>query len=190
MAQEAFRENYTDTISRMLELDRSNERHAKLNKLLGKPTQFQPRRRADIDCLYLVAQAASARQIVPSLSYLYAGNIPVYASQDVYSGIPKPVDDKDLNGVIFGESPWLLGQDDTSVSKTRELFPLTSAQTLRLQAFGIDAFRLYPRLNLLNNNPNTAIPGASGMLRLGTNQNILRQLTWTAIRDGSAVIDE
>jgi uncharacterized protein len=187
-ALEDFQDNYTDSISRMLELELSNDRHRSLNSLLGRQTVFQPRRRQDIDAIYLVAQTGPARQIVPSLSYLYAGNIPVYASQEIHSGLPRPVEDRDLNGVIFGESPWLLGQDDTSVSRTRELFPQTSAQTLRLQAFGIDAFRLYPRLKLLANLNNTAIPGASGMLRLSENQNIVRQLSWASIKDGLAVI--
>jgi outer membrane PBP1 activator LpoA protein len=35
---------------------------------------------------------------------------------------------------------------------------------------------------------NTAIPGASGMLRLSENQNIVRQLSWASIKDGLAVI--
>ena len=179
-----YRDNFTDAISRMLELDQSNARHRRLNELLRKQTQFSPRRRQDVDFLYLVAQPAPARQIVPSLAYLYAGNIPVYASQDVYSGVPRPVEDRDLNGVTFPESPWLLGQIDTSLVRSRELFPQANAQTLRLQAFGIDAFRLYPRLPLLAANTNASIPGASGMLRLGPQQNIQRQLSWATIREG------
>lgn len=179
-----YRDNFTAAISRMLELDQSNARHRRLNELLGKQTQFAPRRRQDVDFLYLVAQPAPARQIVPSLAYLYAGNIPVYASQDVYSGVGRPVEDRDLNGVKFPESPWLLGQIDTSVLRSRELFPQANAQTLRLQAFGIDAFRLYPRLRLLSANPNATLPGASGLLRLGPQQNIIRQLSWATIKDG------
>jgi outer membrane PBP1 activator LpoA protein len=179
-----YRDNFTDAISRMLELDQSNARHRRLNELLRKQTQFAPRRRQDVDFLYLVAQPAPARQIVPSLAYLYAGNIPVYASQDVHSGVARPVEDRDLNGVTFPESPWLLGQIDTSVVRSRELFPQVNAQTLRLQAFGIDAFRLYPRLPLLAANANATIPGASGLLRLGAQQNIIRQLSWASIQDG------
>lgn len=179
-----YRENFTDAISRMLELDQSNARHRRLNELLRKQTQFFPRRRQDVDFLYLVAQPAPARQIVPSLAYLYAGNIPVYASQDVHSGVVRPVEDRDLNGVTFPESPWLLGQIDTSVARSRELFPQVNAQTLRLQAFGIDAFRLYPRLPLLAANANATIPGASGLLRLGAQQNIIRQLSWATIKEG------
>lgn len=185
VAQVEYRDNYTDAISRMLELDQSNARHRRLNELLRKQTLFAPRRRQDVDFLYLVAAPAPARQIVPSLAYLYAGNVPVYASQDVYSGVPRPVEDRDLNGVTFPESPWLLGQVDASIARSRELFPQTSAQLLRLQAFGIDAFRLYPRLRLLAANPDASIPGASGLLRLGPQQNIVRQLDWAIVTDGT-----
>lgn len=191
VAMENFADNnYTAVISRMLELDHSNERHTRIDELLGAKTHFQPRRRQDIDCLLMIAPVTAARQIVPSLAYLYAGDIPVYATQDLYTGIPSPVEDRDLNGVTFGESPWVLGRDDTSVTQARTLFPLSTAQALRLQAFGIDAFRLYPRLNLLDSSPNAVIPGASGMLRMGPDQNIVRQLTWTNIRDGLAVAME
>jgi len=190
VAQIDYRDNFTDAIGRMLELDQSNARHRRLNELLRKQTQFSPRRRQDVDFLYLVAQPAPARQIVPSLAYLYAGNIPVYASQDVHSGVTLPVEDRDLNGVTFPESPWLLNQVDTSVVRSRELFPQANAQTQRLQAFGIDAFLLYPRLMLLSANTNAAIPGASGLLRLGTQQNIVRQLSWATVRDGLVVAIE
>jgi len=157
-----------------------------LRRVLGRPLITVQRRRQDIDFIYLVAQSAAARQIVPSLAYLYAGDLPVYASQDIYAGIPRPVEDRDLNGVVFAESPWLLGTSAVGVEMLHELFPLNNAQNLRLQAFGIDAFRLYPRLRLLESSSESRVPGASGMLRLGSNRNIERELTWATITDGLA----
>jgi outer membrane PBP1 activator LpoA protein len=61
---------------------------------------------------------------------------------------------------------------------------MNTAQNLRLQAFGIDAFRLYPRLRLLESAADATIPGASGLLRLGENRNIVRELSWVTITDG------
>jgi outer membrane PBP1 activator LpoA protein len=101
----------------------------------------------------------------------------------VYSGVARQTDDRDLNGVHFGESPWLLGSSG-DVGRARQLFPMSTATTLRLQAFGIDAFRLYPRLRLLESSPSASIPGVSGLLRLGPNRNIVRQLSWATISDG------
>lgn len=178
-----YKEDYTDSISHMLLLTESGERQKHLSQLLGRTVVSQLRRRQDLDLIYLVAQPAAARQIVPSLVYLYAGDIPVYASQDVYAGTSKQADDRDLNGVVFGESPWLLG-DMGDISRIRRFFPVNTAPYLRLQAFGIDAFRLYPRLRLLESAADASIPGASGMLRLGPNHFITRELVWSTIEDG------
>jgi outer membrane PBP1 activator LpoA protein len=104
----------------------------------------------------------------------------------VYSGLPRPVEDKDINGVTFGESPWLLHEEDSGITQTRDLFPMNTAQNMRLQAFGMDAFTLYPRLLLLENSSTTKIPGATGMLMLGPNNNIDRELIWVLIRNGLA----
>lgn len=183
VAQNSYFEDYTDRLSNMLLLNESGERQRGLSQLLGRTVVAELRRRQDIDLIYLVAQPASARQIVPSLAYLYAGDIPVYASQDMYSGTARQTDDRDLNGVVFGESPWLLN-NSADVSGVRQLFPMNTAQNLRLQAFGIDAFRLYPRLRLLESAADASIPGASGLLKLGDNRNIVRALSWATIADG------
>lgn len=59
----------------MLLLTASEQRMNDLQELIGKPIQFVQHRRQDIDFIYLVAQPAPARQIVPSLAYLYAAEI-------------------------------------------------------------------------------------------------------------------
>ena len=186
VVQDTYRDNYTETIAAMLELTASNTRMASLRELIGRPILFVQRRRQDIDFIYLIAQPGPARQIVPSLAYLYAGDIPVYASQDIYSGLPRPLEDRDINGVTFGDSPWLLKGAGSEAGRARELFPENSAQNMRLQAFGFDAFRLYPRLRLLESSPEGRMPGASGMLRLGSDRNIERELIWATITDGLA----
>lgn len=184
VAQDGYRDNYTETISGMLDLDASNARMASLRELVGRPVLFVQRRRQDIDFIYLLAEPGPARQIVPSLAYLYAGDIPVYAGQDVYSGVSRPLEDRDLNGVTFGESPWLLSAAGSDASRMRELFPATTATNLRLQAFGVDAFRLYPRLRLLESSSESRMPGATGTLRLGANRTIESELVWATVTEG------
>ena len=186
---DTYTDNYTSTISNMLLLTASENRNQRLRELIRQPVQFVQHRRQDVDFIYLLAQPASARQIVPSLAYLFAGDIPVYASQDVYSGEPRPLEDKDINGVTFGDSPWLLNTGNPATKRTRDLFPMNSAQNLRLQAFGIDAFRLYPRLRLFQEDSDSNITGATGILKLGPNNTIERELTWAVIREGRAVIE-
>jgi hypothetical protein len=186
VAQDIYRDDYTDTIADLLELTASTARMESLRELIGRPLLFVQRRRQDIDFIYLISEPGPARQIVPSLAYLYAGDIPVYASQDVYSGVPRPMEDRDINGITFADSPWLLGSTVNNADRTRQLFPMQSAQNLRLQAFGLDAYRLYPRLPLLESSPDSQIPGASGILRMGPNRNIERELSWATITEGMA----
>jgi uncharacterized protein len=190
VAQDGYRDNYTETIASMLDLDASEARMASLRALIGRPMVFVQRRRQDIDFIYLLGEPGPARQIVPSLAYLYAGDIPVYAGQDVYSGIPRPLEDRDLNGVTFGESPWLLATAGSDAGRLRELFPATAANNLRLQAFGLDAFRLYPRLRLLESSPEARMPGATGTLHLGPNRTIESELVWATVTDGLVQIRE
>lgn len=189
VAEEAFRENYTGVVSSLLDINDSQTRMKAVSNLIGEELVFTQRRRQDIDMILLIAEPGPARQINPTLAYLYAGDIPVYGSQDIYSGLPRPLVDNDLNGVVFGDSPWLLSFEDELKAKATQLFPQNNALTLRLQAFGIDAFRLYPRLKQLQTAPDSQIYGATGLLRLTDNNNIIRELTWARVTDGLAQLD-
>ena len=189
VTMEQYRDDYTGVTEALLNIDDSEARRDRLSELIDEDVKFVPRRRQDIDFIFLIAEPGPARQINPTLAYLYAGDIPVYASQDVYSGMPRPLVDNDLNGIIFGDSPWLLGLNDELKIKTNNLFPQTSALTLRLQAFGIDAFRLYPRLKQLEEVPDSQFYGATGLLRLGENRNIIRELSWAKVAGGLAVVE-
>lgn len=189
VAMEEFRDDYTGITEALLDIDDSEARKERLSDLIREDVEFIQRRRQDIDFIFLIAEPGPARQINPTLAYLYAGDIPVYASQDVYSGVPRPLVDNDLNGILFGDSPWLLGLNDELKARTADLFPQNSALTLRLQAFGVDAFRLYPRLKQLSEVPDSQIYGATGLLRLGENHNILRELSWARVMQGLAVTE-
>jgi outer membrane PBP1 activator LpoA protein len=186
VAMEQYRDDYTGILETLLNIDDSEARKDRLSDLIREDVKFTQRRRQDIDFIFLIAEPGPARPINPTLAYLYAGDIPVYASQDVYSGIPRPLVDNDLNDILFGDSPWLLGLNDELKLKANSLFPQNSALTLRLQAFGIDAFRLYPRLKQLEEVPDSQIYGATGLLKLGENRNIIRELSWARVANGLA----
>ncbi|MDT8397165.1 MAG: penicillin-binding protein activator [Pseudomonadales bacterium] len=186
VSQEVFRDDYTAVIESLLDLGKSNYRRDQLSKLLGRPLVFTPRRRQDIDFIFLIAQPVAARQIKPTLAYLFAGDLPVYATQDVYSGTSRPLQDQDLNGIVFSESPWLLSSGDELRLDIQTLFPQNNSLYKRLQAFGIDAFRLYPRLKQLETLKDGYINGATGVLRMGQNRNIIGELSWARIENGKA----
>ena len=87
VTQEAYREDYTGVVETLLNIDESEARKNELARLINEDLAFTQRRRQDIDFIFLIAEPGPARQINPTLAYLYAGDIPVYASQDVYSGL-------------------------------------------------------------------------------------------------------
>jgi outer membrane PBP1 activator LpoA protein len=186
VTQEFFSNNYTQSIENLLDLNASENRKEEISDLINVSLEFSQRRRQDVDFIFLIADPLAARQIKPSLGYLYAGDLPVYATQDIYSGIHRPLEDIDLNGIIFGESPWLLSEEDELKASIQFLFPQNSAQNLRLQAFGIDAFRLYPRIRQMETGATNAFVGATGELTLDTENRITRKLTWARIQDGFA----
>ena len=78
---------------------------------------------------------------------------------------------------------------DELKTKTTNLFPQNNALTLRLQAFGVDAFRLYPRLRQLEDIPDSQIYGATGLLKLGDNRNIIWELNWAKVSEGLARVE-
>ena len=184
VAQQVYQNEYTEPLKNLLAIEESEARREKLGNIINEDLVYTQRRRQDIDFIFLIAEPGPGRQINPTLAYLFAGDIPVYATQDIYSGQPSPLEDSDLNGVRFGISPWILSGDDELKTRTQQHFPHSSALNLRLQAFGIDAFRLYPRLKQLSSVQNSQIYGATGMLKLGDGQHIYRELSWARINDG------
>lgn len=181
--------NYTGAIENLLDIDISEERRDQLSDLLNEPVSFTPRRRQDIDFLFLLSGPGPARQIKPTLGYLYAADLPVYATQDIYSGQARPQTDADLNGIFFADSPWLLAEADELKQEAQSLFPQPSAVFLRLQAFGVDAFRLYPRLTQLSELQGYGnIPGATGELYMTEERSIGQLYRWAQIRNGVPIL--
>jgi outer membrane PBP1 activator LpoA protein len=99
--------DYSRIIQRFLGLDKSNARKIVLESQVGTKLSFTPRRNDDMDFLFLAANAAQARLVVPQLRFFQAHDLPMYATSYVYSGKPDPAVDADLDGVIFGDMKWM-----------------------------------------------------------------------------------
>ena len=54
-------------------------------------------------------------------------------------------------------------------------------------AVGLDAYRLYPRLQQLKELPDETLFGATGILKLNQNNVIERELMWARFKDGKPV---
>ena len=187
-ARTTFRKNsnFSQMVSEALLIPESKARESALRRKLATPLEFTPRRRGDVDMLFLVAQAQQARQVNPMLTYFYASDLPVYATSQVFEGSVNPARDRDINGVRFTALPWLF-EGDNRTKKNIETQASPAPAFARLYALGADAFRLYPRLPMLRQFPDQQVYGLTGALSLTADGRIVREQIWAQIDKGTPV---
>ncbi len=180
-------ENMAPVIRRLLTIDASEKRHQALTATLKRRLNYVPRRRQDIDFIFMAAFPREARQLVPQLRFYHAADVPVYATSHVFSGIDDPRADTDVDGITFGDMPWLLMEDGRVAQLRGRLKALWSdplARYGRLYAFGLDAYRLVPYLEQLDTQPFVEFPGVTGTLVMNADRQFQRRLLWAQFRDG------
>jgi outer membrane PBP1 activator LpoA protein len=178
--------NFSNLVKDVMLIESSQIRTRQLENFLGMQLESAPRSRSDVDMIFLIADPVQARQIKPMFAFHYAGDIPIYATSQIYSGTPNPKADRDLNGVRFNTMPWLF--DSQSAEKTAIAQETNSAAVYgRLHALGVDAYRLYARLPQMAKAPDMRINGATGSLRLLSNGRIEREQLWARFIEGKAL---
>lgn len=171
-------------IADLFQLRKSEARGKRLQNTLGSEVAAAPSRRRDVDFIFLAATPQQAQQIKPTLAFQYAGDVPVYATSHLFSGIYNQAQYIDLNGIMFCETPWLLNINDPLRQQATTQWPQAGGSLGRLYAMGADAYLLAPRLNQLKALPDTHLQGLSGNLSMNSTQRIERQLPWAEFRDG------
>jgi outer membrane PBP1 activator LpoA protein len=137
----------------------------------------------------MAAFARQARQLRPQLKFYRASDLPVYATSHVYSGKSSPRQDRDLDGVMFGDMPWLLSPDVAEPALQQAIqqsWANTAATYSRLVAFGVDAYRLIPHLRRLQVQPYAPFEGVTGSIVLDESNRVNRALEWAQFRHGRA----
>lgn len=176
---------YAAAVRRALNIDLSEARAAALQRRLGVPVHSVARRRGDVDAILLAAFSDNARQILPQLRYFGADAIPVFATSHVYAGSLNAQRDLDLDGLVFGDMPWLFGAADLdSYNLVRRTWPTQAGSFARLYAFGIDAYRVLPYLAKLRQQSNLRVPGVTGDLWMDPSGVLHRNMTWMKFVDG------
>lgn len=180
--------DFSKYIKRMLDLDDSVKRQQALVRRLGRRLEFEPRRRQDVDAVFIVAFPREARQIRPQLQFHRAGDLPVYATSHIYTGTPDPQRDQDLDGIRFCDTPWTLGETgDSSLLRSRisELWQGRADHYQRLFALGIDAYRVIPWLETPASRDNsTGFTGMTGNLYIDDRRRLHRRLDCARFKDG------
>lgn len=176
--------DYSTPIMRMLNLDESRMRYQQLRSITGQYMEFEPRRRQDVQFIFLAADADEARLLKPQLRFHHAIDVPVYATSHVYRpGQP----DHDLDGIRFADMPWILAPDAIGQEirdNIAALWPGRFERAGRLYALGFDAFRLVPLI--LGDDPalQTPLPAMTGLLSMDRQHRIRRDLYWARFQGG------
>lgn len=184
--------DFSQPIRQMFNLDASDRRYRELRGALRLNLQFEPYRRQDVDLVFVGASPREARLIRPQLRFFHAMELPVVATSHIYSGVPSEAD-HDLNGMEFVDMPWVLhpgAHPELSRESLRQLQP-SAAELPRLYAFGVDAWRLIPYLQVLGAAPGQeSLDGTTGVLVLGEDGRVHRRLFGARFVGGRVSIDK
>jgi outer membrane PBP1 activator LpoA protein len=185
--------NLMQQIQHVLNVDLSQNTGKSLQTGLNEKVNFIPHRRQDVDVILLVGFPQEARQIKPLLNFYYAGDLPVYATSAIYSGIAQPNLDRDMDGIIFCDLPWALNNNlSPSLQAIKDqvikTWPDSYNANSKLYALGVDAFFMALNFNQLLDKPEAGVSGATGTLMLDKYNHIYRKLDWAQIKNGTPVI--
>ena len=184
-------ENLSAPIEELLNIAQSESRFERLQANLQRNIEFEPRRRADIDMIFLQLEPAGgnvdARLLVPLFKDNDADptDIPTFATRDIYNPT-RQGGDPDLNGLVFPDVPLLVdptGGAQAALSRLTEFSTASAYQHPRLFAFGFDAYQLVNALSL-KTDASWPLSGATGELYLGVNGRIRRVLPLAEFRGG------
>ena len=177
-------QDFSFEIQELLALSQSVQRYQRLRANIGGPLQFDPRRRQDVDFVFLAADAKAGRLIKSQLKFHYAGDLPVYSTSFIYSMDGRS--NTDLNGVMFAETPWVVNPP-AWIADFPELYgkywPAEKRLT-RLHAMGYDAYHLVGALFPADIGPMDEIIGATGTLYLEADGRVHRKMAWARFERG------
>ena len=171
---------YSIQIEKALNLSNSQLRHDKIEKLLDGQLSFSPRRRQDFDIFIIFSNNGQINTIKPLLDYHYSSDIPVYGSSHINDSVIDK-NNRDLNGVIFNEIPWILNGKDNFIGMPKVY--QKNKQLQRLFALGMDAFYLHNKLDELKYSSENIFPGKTGHIYLENNR-LARKLEMAHYRRG------
>lgn len=184
--------DFSFPVRQVLGINESRHRFQQLKQVMGA-VKYQPRRRQDVDVIFLVASDKNAPLINPHFYHNRAGSVSVYGLSRVYQDyLDRPIDRQkniDLENVSFCTIPWLFDAvypDELNLLSLQEITRRHS-QHLNLIAFGIDAYAI---VNHLNNIDTMPYHGATGDLLLNECNRIERHLVCAKFKHGKASLVE
>jgi len=173
--------DYSPSITSLLHLDQSKQRHRQMQQWLGQRLEFEPRRRQDLDAIFLAARPRQAQSFPPLLQFHHAADLPLYATSHAWTGKLSSQQLADMKGMMLSDIPLLV-----SVAERETLaqhLPGMNTPLIRLNAMGMDALNLLPHLTRLRSSTYESLDGHTGNLFMDAENRILRQTVWLKLDD-------
>ena len=179
--------DFSNTIEDLMALSGSVRRYQRLRANIGGPLQFDPRRRQDVDAIFMAADAAAGRLMKAQLKFHYAGDLPVYSTSSIFGMDGRS--NADLNGVMFADTPWIISPQPwiSRLPALYEEYWPRQRRLGRLHAMGYDAYQLVAPLFASRGGPVALIDGATGRLRVDADGKVHRDLAWAQFQRGEPV---
>jgi len=170
----------TSIVGETLLIEESKQRHRRVERLVGDDVEFTPRRRGDIDAIIALVEGKQLASLKPALAFHFASGLPVYASSQAGRDVPNR---EDLELLRICDMPWRL-YPPAIKADLREAFPNNRGTRDALFAFGLDAYRLVNQMSRLTASTDSRIMGSTGILELGPDGVIRRELVWALVKAG------
>ena len=184
--------DFSSELKELLEISLSEKRYNRLSANLNEDLSFSPRRRQDVDFIFLVAADTTSGKLLKSqLNYHLSGDeaLPIYSTSTIYS---YNTNLDDLNGIIFTDAPWVIDQQiwlKNLPTTLRKYWPGDAIQS-RQNAMGYDAYFLVAAINSLKNYSMQELNGATGQLYMEKDGRIRRRLAWAKLINGEPVVQK
>ncbi len=176
-------QDYSATIKSLLNIDQSEARKKQLSRTINRKVEFTPRRRQDIDMLFMAAFPRQAKQIPLQIIYHHGETIPIYSTAHIVSNYHSPKQNIDMDGVLFSDMPFLLGAKPDAVSLQSSSYQNTLYK--RLFAMGVDSYQLAPYVRFLQTNAAESFAGDTGQLTIEPDGHIIRTMPWATFKQGN-----
>lgn len=183
--------DFATPVKEILNIDSSEARIAAVRNKLNLKIHSEERRREDAEFIFVAAIPADARQLLPQVKFFRAGNVPVYSTSHIFTGVYDPTRDTDMNNVLFIDMPWVIDtrhQLSLIQDKLNNNLKQDKSSYRRLYAMGIDAYRLLPEINRLRLEQNRIYSGETGDLQLTEDNIIKRKLRRAQFVEGKPVL--
>lgn len=180
-------EDIKSSVKNVLNIEQSIKRGKLLHNRLGINIKATPRRRDDIDLIFMAVSPVLARRLVPELRFHETKDIAFYATSYIYTANLDRRLDYDLDGIIFNDMPWVIESKYKYSSLNRALEKAqknTYTHHRRLYAFGIDVYQIIPEINWLIINPTERYQGKTGLIQFPKEGKANRKLIWSQFIDG------